>query len=73
MRSVFKLHTSKQEGKMYKKKIRRSHSRAVKKEGNLKESRRKMLLLRKKGRNPCARIVPKRTMMKHIAGKFILN
>jgi len=73
MRFVFKLHTSKQEGKMFKKKVRRSHSRVVKKERNLKESRRKMLLLRKKGRNSCARIVPKRAMMKRIVGSFILN
>jgi len=58
---------------MYKKKVRRSHSRVVQKEIISKERRRKMLLLRKKGRNLCARIVPKRAMMKHIAGSFILN
>jgi len=58
---------------MYKNKVRRSHSRVVKKERNLKESRRKMFVLRKKGRNPSARIVPKRAMMKRIVGSFILN
>jgi len=63
----------KQEGKIYNKKVRRSHSRVVEKEIILKESRRKMLLLRKKGRNPCVRIVPKRVMMKGITGSFILN
>ena len=58
-------------GKMYKNKVRRSHSIVMKKERNLKESRRKMLLLRKKGRDPCERIVPRKDMMKHIVGSFI--
>ena len=58
-------------GKMYKKKVRRIHSKVVKKERTLKESKSKILLSRKKGRNLCARIVPKRAMMKRIAGSFI--
>ena len=38
-----------------------------------KGKNKKMIMLRKKGRNPCVGIVPRRVMMKHIAGRFILN
>lgn len=47
IRYVFKLHTSKQEGNLYKKKLRKSHSRVVKKE-KFKGKQKKNVSIKKK-------------------------